>query len=730
MKDREFSRAGITYIIKILLPGGVVSAGAGFLSSNVYEGSFGAVALGAFGVYFLAVVIAIWAVGVRETIRELSTIVSDMQDSDSDQYTRKFLRIRDYLNWIRTQYAKEKSQNIRYTKSLENANRELGRANEILELSPIVVFEWPIPPQIPATYVSQNIHQFGYNAEELLNGSVDFYDLVHPEDLERVRRTITKARENHQDEYTYMYRILTKQGEVRWVQDWTILVRDEKGNLLSEKGVLRDVTDEVTLNDKMSESEVRFRELFENASALIFTCDFTGRFTSANRGCLSLLGFEWKELEGKCLQDFLDPAQPEVDLQDLRYLESYLNEPVELKIMNRDGITHVIETRNSLLYRDDVPNEIQTVAHNITDRKIAEAQIEYLTYHDRLTGLYNRLYFDMTMQDLEEKQLQPVTIIIGDMNGLKLANDAFGHSVGDQMLVLTGRILEESVSDLNAIVARLSGDEFAILLLGIGKIGANMVCERIRTACQEITTPGMRPSIALGFSAWDSNLTLLEESMREAEDNMYHNKLNESKSIRSAIIHSLQASLEEKTTETRAHAERLRTLALLLGKRIGLGANDMDELALAAVMHDIGKIGIPDSVLMKQGPLDEDEWLVMKKHPEVGYHIILSSPNMSKVAEFILSHHERWDGTGYPRGLQQENIPLIARIISVVDSYDVMTSDRPYKTAISSEMALLEIERCSGTQFDPLVAKAFIEMIQSDAEAEQNNYSFDGELPE
>lgn len=595
-------------------------------------------------------------------------------------------------------------------------NRELSRANEILEFSPVVVFERSGGLDMPVTYVTRNISRFGYTAAELLSGSVDFYDVVHHEDVERVRRTALKARENKQKHYTHMYRLVTKSGETRWVEDRTTLVRDEQGGLLSEKAVLRDVTEEVTLNDRMTESEIRFRELFENASAIIFTCDLNGRFTSANRECLNLLGLGLHALKERSLQEFLDPGQPPIDLEDFRYLESYLNEPIELKVVNAGGITHVLEARNSLLYKNDIPCEIQTVAHDITELKIAEAQIEYLTYRDRLTGLYNRLYFDTTMKELEFSKELPVTIIIGDMNGLKLANDAYGHSVGDEVLVLAGSILEDSVSDLNAIVARLSGDEFAVLLPGVGKVGANMVCERIRTACDSIAEPRMRPSIALGFATWNSDLASLEETMRNAEDNMYHNKLNESKSTRSAVIHSLQASLEEKTTETRSHAERLRVMALRLGKQIGLAASDMDELALAALMHDIGKIGIPDSVLMKEGPLDEDEWVVMKKHPEVGYHIILSSPNMSKVAEFILGHHERWDGQGYPRGLQQENISLISRIIAVVDAYDVMTSYRPYKKTLTKEKALDEIQRCAGAQFDPLIASAFIKMIRAEKE--------------
>lgn len=715
-------RTAFIYLIRIIIPGIVVAAAAGWLAQAVLGGYEAPVTLLTFLGFVAVVFVGFHGTGVGAVMAELSAIVSEMEADDSYQEREQIRTVQDYLQWIRHQYVREKESNRMHTASLEEANRELGRANEILELSPVIIFEWPIPAHKPATYVSRNISRFGYTAEALLDGTVDYYDLIHPEDQERVRRTISKARENRLKQYAHMYRVVTKNGDVRWVEDWTVLVRNDSGVLISEKGVLRDVTEEVTLHDKMTESEVRFRELFENASALIFTCDLEGRFTSANRGCLNLLGVDWDTLKDRSLQEFLDTAQPSLDLQDFRYLETYLNEPVELKVVTSTGTTHVLETRNSLLYKDDVPCEIQTVAHDITDRKIAEAQVEYLTFHDRLTGLYNRLYFDKTMLAYEREHVSPITIVIGDMNGLKLANDAFGHSVGDEMLVLTSRILEDAVSDMDAVVARLSGDEFAILLPGIGKVGANMVCERIRQGCLAAESPGMRPSIALGFTSWDAGTTLLEDALREAEDNMYHNKLNESKSIRSAIIHSLQASLEEKTTETRAHAERLKSLSLRLGKRIGLGANAMDELALAAVMHDIGKIGIPDSVLMKPGPLNDEEWQIMKKHPETGYHIILSSPNMAKVGEFILSHHERWDGLGYPRGLQKENIPLISRIIAVVDAYDVMTSDRPYKTPRTSEQALCEIEQCAGTQFDPAVASAFVEMIRWEGH-DENNYA-------
>lgn len=670
-----------------------------------------------FFAYSLIILAVAWRFGINRLIVRLARVVQVFNRQNTGETLKDAAGARtleDYVKWLSGGIEKVETSQTEYIRNLERVNAELTRVHEILEFSPVVFFEWPMALHLPATYVSPNINRFGYSAEEILSGKVGFYDLVHPDDADRVRRMVSKARENHLSQYTYMYRIVTRDKDIRWVEDWTVLVWKENGELNCEKGLLRDVTEEVTLNDRARESSVRYRELFENASALIFTCDLNGRFTSANRECLELLGLNWNQLKEMTIYDILDAEHESMDLQDFAYLEMYLNSPVELRIVNAYSEQKVIELRNSLLYNGEIPNEIQSVAHDITERKAAERKIEYLTYHDRLTGLNNRLYFDMKLKEFQERQIQPLSIIIGDMNGLKLANDAFGHSVGDQLLIRIANIMDDSASDINGIVARLSGDEFAILLPEIGKVGANMVCERIREGCEDALAGGIKPSIALGFSAWSIDQNTVEEALREAEDNMYHNKLNESKSIRSAIIHSLQASLEEKTTETRSHAERLRTLALKLGKRMNLGANAMDELALAAVMHDIGKIGIPDSVLTKPEALDEEEWQVMKKHPEVGYHIILSSPNMSKVAEFILCHHERWDGTGYPQGLQRDSIPLISRIIAVVDSYDVMTSDRPYKTAISSEEALAEIERCAGTQFDPTIASVFVEMMRSD----------------
>jgi len=167
----------------------------------------------------------------------------------------------------------------------------------------------------------------------------------------------------------------------------------------------------------------------------------------------------------------------------------------------------------------------------------------------------------------------------------------------------------------------------------------------------------------------------------------------------------------EKSQETEQHAERLAELSTRVGRMLNLMEKDLGELQLLGMLHDIGKIGIDDKILNKPGKLTEEEWVIMKRHPEIGYRIARASHKLARIADYILTHHERWDGTGYPKGLKGNDIPLLSRILAVADAYDAMTEDRVYRKAMSKEQALEEIRQNAGTQFDPLISNIFIETI-------------------
>ena len=351
------------------------------------------------------------------------------------------------------------------------------------------------------------------------------------------------------------------------------------------------------------------------------------------------------------------------------------------------------------------------IFYNILERKQAEEEVRYLLLKDKLTGLYNRTYFEEELKRLDTKRQLPLSFIIGDVNGLKLVNDAFSPKEGDRILKKTANILK-SCCRKEDIIARWGGDEFSILLPNTSEKNSEVIINRIREKCQKTTDQKIPLSISLGTSTkrdYKSNIKMI---VKEAEDRMYSRKLLERDSISSSIISSLETTLQEKSYETEEHAIRLRKMALLLGRALKLPDNKLNELSLLSTLHDIGKIAIPDEILTKKGKLTEKEWVVIKKHPEIGYNISNSNPQLAPISIGILSHHEHWNGAGYPRGLIGDKIPMESRIITIVDAFDVMTHERCYKKAVSDNDAVKELQRCSGTQFDPLLVKTFTQVLE------------------
>ncbi len=339
-------------------------------------------------------------------------------------------------------------------------------------------------------------------------------------------------------------------------------------------------------------------------------------------------------------------------------------------------------------------------------------EILFLSNHDFLTNLYNRIFFEAEKIRLDSARQLPISIIMGDINGLKLINDGFGHTKGDEMLIEIAKILKKCCREED-IVARIGGDEFGILLPGTDTQSAQLICKRIEEACKEYLLNGetIFSSISVGYATKTNVIELIDDINRAAEENMYRKKLLESKSAHSSIIASIKTTMFEKSHETADHAERLVQLSNMIGVALSLNDQQLDELQLLATLHDIGKMSIGDNILSKNDKLNDEEWMEMKKHPAVGFRIAQATSELIPIANFILCHHERWDGKGYPQGLSTNAIPLLSRILSIVDAYDAMTFDRPYRLAMSKSEAIEEIKRNSGTQFDPSIAELFIKLI-------------------
>lgn len=344
---------------------------------------------------------------------------------------------------------------------------------------------------------------------------------------------------------------------------------------------------------------------------------------------------------------------------------------------------------------------------DVSDRVERQKKIAFLANNDILTGLRNRNYFDTF---ISSGALPPsYSVLMFDLDGLKLINDAFGHMDGDNAIRLVAKFLTDVFTD-NIIIARIGGDEFLIITQDIDPVtiteNANKLEEKLENYNRD---SAIEINVSKGGYVVEDNDVEFDKAFIHAENLMYRRKLMNRSSRKSKVLESILETLNQKTEETKEHSDRIEIHCLNICKSLGISrASDLEDLRLLAKVHDIGKVTVPDYILNKPGRLSDDEFEIVKKHSEAGYKIIKNITDSDFVCEAVLSHHEKFDGTGYPQGLSGKNIPLFARIISVADAFDAMTNDRVYHKGISDKEAIEEIIRCSGTHFDPDIVQAFI----------------------
>lgn len=470
--------------------------------------------------------------------------------------------------------------------------------------------------------------------------------------------------------------------------------------------------------EELLESEERFRVLAENASDLVYRYRLTPTpgYEYVSPSVIAFNGYSPED-------HYKDPdliyktVHPE-DRYMFRPMGQNLN-PVNtiwLRFMHRDG--HIIWTEQRYQYIFDAQGSIiaiQGIIRDVTERLKMEKQIEYISMHDALTGLYNRSFFEDKMQTFDNISFIPVGVIVCDLDGLKLVNDSLGHEAGDRLLIAAARLVENH-STTDDIVARIGGDEFAMLLPNSDTGRTQTIVAGIVQSVEEYkqNNPHSLLSLSIGFEIKTDNEMSLNETLKKADHNMYREKLYRSQSVHSTIVTTLTNTLKERDYLTEVHSDRLQNSVALLGRSIGLSESRIADMLLFARFHDIGKVGIPDRILFKPEPLTEEEQLEMQRHCEIGFRLAQSGPELITIADWILKHHEWWDGNGYPLALAGEEIPLECRILAIVDAYDAMVSSRPYRQGISSAEALNELRRCSGTQFDPYLVDQFIDLMEKE----------------
>jgi diguanylate cyclase (GGDEF)-like protein len=356
-----------------------------------------------------------------------------------------------------------------------------------------------------------------------------------------------------------------------------------------------------------------------------------------------------------------------------------------------------------------------------------------LALTDPISGLGNHRHFQQELERLLEEVEEDggsVTLSLFDVDEFKAINDRHGHPVGDRILALVGEYLRDA-----GHAFRLGGDEFAVLLPGLdahdGVAVARSIVERVGAA--QLEQVG-ELTVSAGVATYPVQGVGRDELIRLADSALYWAKedgKNRARAYEPAFVElrqlqqlaestdraaryraaaSLAKAVDARDAYTGSHSERVGELAARISRRLGLDEAQVELTRLAASLHDLGKLAIPEEILRKPGTLNESECLVLQRHPQIGFRM-LESLGVEPIAEWVLHHHERWDGGGYPDRLRGEEIPLGARIIFVADAYDAMTSERVYRRPLSPDEALEELERCSGSQFDPAIVEAFSDAL-------------------
>jgi diguanylate cyclase (GGDEF)-like protein/PAS domain S-box-containing protein len=548
----------------------------------------------------------------------------------------------------------------------------------------------------------------GYTESELLG---QHWLLFVPEHQRELARKADENRENGIDQ-RYSLELRHKDGTPVPVQISATPRFDAKsGKFSGSLAVMTNISNIIRAEKAIRESEEKYRLIFERSPLGVLHFDKNGVITDCNDNFVKIIGSSYQLLVGLNMLELPDKSIVKAVKRALQgevaNYENYYHSVTADKITPVRATFAPIRSLGSSFGKAEGGIGI---IEDITERKAAEEKVRHMSFHDQLTNLYNRYFLEEELKRLDTVRQLPTSIIMADLNGLKLVNDTYGHLKGDQLLQKAAEIIKNKIRSED-IAARWGGDEFVILLPQTGKETADLIGKRIIEECKEAYVEDFPVSIALGTATREIMSETMPEILKKAEDSMYEQKLTESRSTKSAVLSALLNTLAAKSYETETHTRNMQEMATKIASRLGLPDSEINRLTLLITLHDIGKINIPEEILTRNSSLTESEWEIIQKHPEIGYRIALATEGFAHVAEDILSHHENFDGSGYPRRLKGKEIPLLARITAVADSYEVMSNGRPYKKAMTREAIIAEFKRCSGKQFDPELVKILLKLL-------------------
>ncbi len=603
---------------------------------------------------------------------------------------------------------RQKKRNQELRKIKEELEQFKERYEQLSEQSG--TFIWEVDRQGLHTYVDPTVEKvLGYTPSELI-AKRTFYDELFPEDKEELKNFGFQVMEKGERIQNREVRQRHKKGYTVYTVTNGLPIYDEKGKVVGYRGTDTDITKRKKMEIDLKRSEEKYRLLFENAVEGIGVFQ-EGKIKIWNPMLQTMLKISKENLQDRNLLDLIHTEDRQrvqrLHKERVRGLKDQVTE--EFRVIREDGAVRWIESKGIQIVWNGQPASLNFFT-DITERKETEKNILHLSYHDQLTGIYNRRFFEEELNRLDNPRNLPLSIVIVDVNGLKLFNDGFGHEAGDQLIVTVAQILDKE-SRANDVAARIGGDEFVVLMPNTDQHQLKAFQKRFEVELAKENLLGIPISVSLGSSTKNDENMSIRDTFKRAEEWMYRRKTEDSPKYKRKTLDRIMDSIFERIPWEESHAKNTAKLAGAFGEILGFGEKEQEELILAGYYHDIGKIGVDLEILRKNTGLEPEEIRRVKRHPEVGYQLLNTTNETLAIAEMVLYHDEKWDGTGYPQGLKGEEIPKGARVVSIVEVYENLIHDRPYQKAIDQQQAKNIIVSEKGKAFDPELVDLFIREV-------------------
>ncbi|MDP3387458.1 MAG: PocR ligand-binding domain-containing protein [Eubacteriales bacterium] len=556
------------------------------------------------------------------------------------------------------------------------------------------------------------LETLGYSKEEVIGKW--FGDFLCPEYVEgfRQRFPIFKAQGYIHSEFE----MLTKDGQRLFIAFDGKVGYNVEGEFKQTHCILQDITDQRRTEKALIESEEKHRLLITQMTQGIAVHEVVLNevgdvidycFIDSNQAFERLTGLKREDIIGRKVREVMPTIEHS-------WIQKYGHVAMTGEPLFFEDYSKVLGKHFEVVAYSPKPKQFATIFSDITERKKVENELLHLSYHDHLTELYNRRYFEEELKKIDRQENLPISIIMCDINGLKMVNDSFGHNSGDELLNKAARTIKKACREED-IIARIGGDEFIVLLPNTTASESTQIANHIKELASNEKVANIELSISYGYDTKTDDKQSIVEIISNAENHMYRHKLHERSSMRSKTIDLIMNTLFEKSNRELLHSNRVSAICKAIATKMNLDKDVINQLGIAGLIHDIGKIGIDEKILNKDGMLTDDERKDIEKHPEIGWRLLSSTDEFSELGQIVLAHHEKWDGSGYPNGLKDITIPLEARILVIADAYDAMTNERTYRKEMSNEEAIKEIKRCSGTHFDPNIVDVFVHQVLLDS---------------